>query len=132
MTPDEAKAEREAIAFGEAIQKSLDNNTRAIREVRLWKERIARRFAISISLIIVSFLLVAATLVKVDQEKIDACRGSNAVRSESVGLWSYLVHISPPPPHETPAEARRRQDTIHAFMARVRIVYHPIKCTGIF
>lgn len=132
MTPDEFKAEREARAFGEAIEESLNRNTAAIKEVTRWRARIARRFYIAISLVVVAFLVVGLTLVKLNQEKLAACQGTNAVRAEATGLWAYLIHLSAPPPNETPAEAKRREDTISAFMTRVDVVYKPSTCKGIF
>lgn len=63
---------------------------------------------------------------------VQLCQAGNESRAQQVSLWDHLVAISRPPPHETPAQARKRLATTRAFLAYIRKVFAPRNCTGRF
>lgn len=56
------------------------------------------------------------------------CAAGNESRAQQVRLWAYLIVLSPPPPHETPAARARRENVIREFIAYVRSVFAPRRC----
>jgi hypothetical protein len=58
------------------------------------------------------------------------CLTGNDFRAQQVTLWTHLVAISAPPPHQTPAQQRQRAAMIRAFLAYVRTVFAPRDCNG--
>jgi hypothetical protein len=58
------------------------------------------------------------------------CETGNEARAQQVTLWTHLVQISAPPPHQTPAQARQRAAQIASFLAYVRTVFAPRDCGG--
>ena len=58
------------------------------------------------------------------------CETGNGFRADQVTLWSHLVTISAPPPHETAAQKAARAKTVRAFLAYVRKVFAPRDCTA--
>jgi hypothetical protein len=60
------------------------------------------------------------------------CETSNGFRAQQVTLWTHLIAISPPPPHETAAQKQRRQELIAGLLAYVRKVFKARDCTGSF
>jgi hypothetical protein len=63
---------------------------------------------------------------------VQLCQAGNESRAQQVTLWTHLIAISQPPPHETAAQKRQRQATIRQFLAYVRTVFAPRDCTGRF
>jgi hypothetical protein len=63
---------------------------------------------------------------------VQLCQAGNTSRAQQVTLWTHLVAVSQPPPHETAAERRRRAATIRVFIAYVRKVFAPRNCAGRF
>jgi hypothetical protein len=63
---------------------------------------------------------------------VQLCQAGNESRAQQVTLWTRLVAISQPPPHETAAERRQRAKTIRVFIAYVRRLFAPRNCTGRF
>ena len=58
------------------------------------------------------------------------CETGNGFRADQVTLWTHLVTISAPPPHETAAQKAARAKTVRAFLAYVRTVFKPRDCTA--
>ena len=63
---------------------------------------------------------------------VQLCQAGNTARAQQVTLWTHLVQISQPPPHETAAQKRQRQATIAGFLQFVRQVFKARDCTGSF
>lgn len=63
---------------------------------------------------------------------VQLCQAGNASRAQQVTLWTRLVTLSQPPPHETAAERARRAATIRVFLAYVRRLFAPRNCAGRF
>src|SRR6266581_3653625 len=51
---------------------------------------------------------------------VQLCQAGNESRAQQVTLWTHLIAISQPPPHQTAAQKRQRQATIRKFLAYVR------------
>jgi hypothetical protein len=60
------------------------------------------------------------------------CETSNDFRAQQITLWTHLIAISTPPPHETAAQKRQRQALIAEFLGFVRKVFAPRDCTANF
>ena len=58
------------------------------------------------------------------------CVTANESRMQQITLWTHLVAISTPPPHETPAQRATRAQRTRQFLAYVRKVFAPRDCTG--
>ena len=58
------------------------------------------------------------------------CETGNGFRADQVTLWTHLVTVSTPPPHETAAQKAARAKTVSAFLAYVRTVFKPRDCTA--
>ena len=56
------------------------------------------------------------------------CLSGNESRMQQITLWTHLVAISAPPPHETPAARARRAELTREFLAYVRKVFAPRDC----
>jgi hypothetical protein len=63
---------------------------------------------------------------------VQLCQAGNESRAQQVTLWTHLIAISRPPPHETAAQKRQRQALIREFLAYVRKVFAPRNCTTSF
>jgi uncharacterized membrane protein len=59
------------------------------------------------------------------------CQAGNGFRSDQVQLWTFVIRISSPPPHETPAAKAQREKTVRAFEAYVRKVFKPHNCQAV-
>ena len=57
------------------------------------------------------------------------CQAGNDSRAQQVTLWTHLVQISTPPPHETAAQKAQRAKTITAFLRYVRHVFAARNCS---
>lgn len=60
------------------------------------------------------------------------CEAANESRAQQVTLWTHLIGISAPPPHQTAAQKAARVKLITGFLAYVRKVFAPRDCTGRF
>lgn len=58
------------------------------------------------------------------------CQASNESRVQQITLWTHLVKISAPPPHQTAAQKQQRETLTRKFLAYVRTVFAPRDCTG--
>lgn len=63
---------------------------------------------------------------------VQLCQAGNESRAQQVTLWTHLVAISAPPPHETAAQRSARAELIRQFLAYVRTVFRPRNCTTSF
>jgi len=91
-------------------------------------------------LFILAFLLAGASFwlsVRTVQGQIASrasvvqlCRAGNESRAQQVTLWTHLVGISAPPPHETAAQRQKRQQLTRQFLAYVHQVFAPRDCTA--
>jgi hypothetical protein len=63
---------------------------------------------------------------------VQLCEAGNESRAQQVTLWTRLVAISQPPPHETAAERRQRAKTIRVFIAYVRKLFAKRDCATRF
>lgn len=63
---------------------------------------------------------------------VQLCQSGNESRAQQITLWSHLVAISTPPPHQTPAEQARRRAATISFLRYVRQVFAPRNCTTTF
>lgn len=59
---------------------------------------------------------------------VQLCQAGNESRAQQVTLWTHLVQISAPPPHETAAQKRQRAALVREFLAYVRRVFAPRDC----
>ena len=100
--------------------------------VQAWKVKATRRGALSIIIAVLLFLATGAAFWVVNDNKVSQCQGTNQVRAQAAGLWDYLVHISPPPAHETAAARAAQAALVAEFLRRVDHVYKPVQCQGIF
>lgn len=57
------------------------------------------------------------------------CQSGNEFRAQQRQLWSFLIHISPPPPNETAAQRIARVHLTNQFLAYVDKVNAPRNCT---
>ena len=63
---------------------------------------------------------------------VQLCQAGNESRAQQVTLWTHLIAISQPPPHQTAAQRAKRQALIREFLGYVRKVFAPRDCTGRF
>lgn len=99
------------------------------------------RYAV-VFLFVLSFLLAAGSYglstaavrraVSSRASVVQLCQLGNESRAQQVTLWERLVAISPPPPHQTPAQARAREKLISEFLGFVRREFAPRNCTRTF
>ena len=93
-------------------------------------------------LFVLAFLLAAASFwlsVRTVQGQIHSrasvvqlCQAGNESRAQQVTLWTHLVSISAPPPHETAAQKAVRETRIRQFLGYVRQVFAPRNCKASF
>ena len=57
------------------------------------------------------------------------CQAGNESRAQQITLWTHLVAISAPPPHESAAARAKRQALVREFLAFVHQVFAPRDCT---
>jgi hypothetical protein len=101
--------------------------------------RATRAFA---SLLVLMFLLAGASWwlsvraihgeITSRASVVQLCQAGNESRAQQVTLWTHLIEISQPPPHETAAQKRQRQALIAGFLAYVRKVFAPRDCAARF
>ena len=63
---------------------------------------------------------------------VQLCQAGNESRAQQVTLWTHLIAISQPPPHETAAQKQQRQATIRVFLGYVRKVFKARDCAVSF
>ena len=63
---------------------------------------------------------------------VQLCQAANESRAQQVTLWTHLVAISQPPPHETAQGRAQRHRLIREFLAFVHRVFAPRNCTQKF
>jgi hypothetical protein len=95
-----------------------------------------------VTLFVLSFLLSGAAYwlavravdgqVRSRASVVQLCQAGNESRAQQVTLWTHLVAISAPPPHETPAQKQRRQKLTREFLAYVREVFKARNCAASF
>lgn len=57
------------------------------------------------------------------------CQSGNEFRAEQVQLWEFLISVSRPPPHETPAMKTQREKVTRLFVAHIHQVFKPRDCS---
>jgi len=63
---------------------------------------------------------------------VQLCMAGNESRAQQITLWTHLVSISAPPPHETATQKAVREARIRQFLGYVRQVFAPRNCTASF
>src|SRR5689334_7393606 len=63
---------------------------------------------------------------------VQLCQAGNESRAQQVTLWTHLVAISAPPPHETAAQKAVREARVREFLAYVHHVFAPRNCAASF
>ena len=99
------------------------------------------RYAV-VFLFVLSFLLAAGSYglstaavrraVSSRASVVQLCQLGNESRAQQVTLWTRLVAIAQPPPHESAVARARRLATIRAFLGFVRHEFAPRNCTRTF
>ena len=78
-------------------------------------------------------LLFTSTLVgRVNATKASVtqlCEAGNEARQQQIDLWAFIIQISPPPPHETKAQAAQRRHVLHQFALHLHTIFAPRDCT---
>jgi hypothetical protein len=57
------------------------------------------------------------------------CQAGNEARQQQIDLWAFVIQISPPPPHQTPAQAAQRAHVLHRFALRLHKIFAPRNCS---
>jgi hypothetical protein len=93
-----------------------------------------------VTLFVLAFVLAGASFwlsvrtvqgqVRSRASVVQLCQAGNESRAQQVTLWTHLVAISTPPPHETAAQKQRRQKLTREFLAYVRKVFAPRNCAA--
>ena len=128
---DTDKDIRELSAVMGEISGELEANTKAIKDVRSWESRAARGALIALIVAVLAFAGVGWAFWQLNADRVQSCERSNQIRRESVQLWDFIVVVSKPPPHETPAERRQREALTQRFVDKVHEVYKTTSCTGL-
>jgi hypothetical protein len=63
---------------------------------------------------------------------VQLCETGNGFRAQQVTLWTHLIAISQPPPHQTAAQRKQREALTRKFLAYVRTVFAKRDCAGRF
>ena len=63
---------------------------------------------------------------------VQLCQAGNESRAQQITLWTHLVAISAPPPHESAAQRARREALVRQFFAFVRKVFAARDCGANF
>ena len=106
------------------------------RQYRTVSQGTARAFVILAAVAVIiagasSWLAVRAVQGEIRSRAsvVQLCRAGNEARAQQVTLWTHLVQISAPPPHQTAAQKTQRARTIAAFLAYVRHVFAARDCS---
>ena len=62
---------------------------------------------------------------------VQLCQSGNEARAEQRQLWNYIIAISQPPPHQTPAEKADHARRLLLFEAKLNKTFAPRDCTHI-
>ena len=57
------------------------------------------------------------------------CQSGNEARQQQIDLWTFIIQISRPPPHQTKAEAAQRLHVLHTFAVHLHTIFAPRDCT---
>jgi hypothetical protein len=63
---------------------------------------------------------------------VQLCQAGNESRAQQVTLWTHLIAISQPPPHETAAQKQKRQALVREFLGYVRQIFKARNCAVSF
>jgi hypothetical protein len=63
---------------------------------------------------------------------VQLCQAGNESRAQQVTLWTHLVAMSAPPPHQTAAQKRQRAALTRDFLGYVREIFKARDCTANF
>jgi hypothetical protein len=105
----------------EASQERDEVNARHGRRNSKW---IAFDIAVTIALAVLGYLSVHAvdSASQANSAQLALCQSGNDARAKQVGLWEYVIHISPPP---KTAQARKG---ITDFEAYLHTLFRPRDC----
>ena len=79
-----------------------------------------------------NLLFTSALVHRVNANKVtitQLCEAGNEARQQQIDLWAFIIQISPPPPHETKAHAKQREQVLHRFALRLHTIFAPRDCT---
>src|SRR5947207_15942808 len=85
-------------------------------------------FILTLTLAGANLLFTAALVHRAEANTasiVQLCESGNEARAQQVVLWTHLVVISHPPPHESVAARTRRVKTPREFIAYVRTGFKP-------
>ena len=88
-------------------------------------------FCLSFALATGNFLWNASQVRQIRQaaaSTVQLCRSGNEARAQQVQLWTHLIEISMPPPHQTARQREERARTIREFETYVHKVFAPRNC----
>ena len=89
-------------------------------------------FCLTLALATVNLLFTSTLVHRVDANKVSltqACEAGNRARQDQINLWAFIIQISPPPPHETKAQAAQRRHVLHQFALHLHTIFAPRDCT---
>ena len=88
-------------------------------------------FCVAIGLTAGSYALTVSAIHRSERaaaSEAQLCQAGNTAREQQIGLWSYIIHISRPPPHETAAQRAQREKTVRVFLAHLHKIFAPRNC----
>ena len=59
------------------------------------------------------------------------CQSGNEARQQQIDLWAFVIQISPPPAHQSAAEAVQRAHVLHRFALRLHKIFAERDCAKI-
>jgi hypothetical protein len=89
-------------------------------------------FVVMIILTGVSYALESNAISKAQRNTASItqlCQLGNDSRAQQIRLWQFVISISRPPRHETPAQERRRQADLRTFEAFLHRIFKPRNCS---
>lgn len=130
---------RELDALLQGIRAEMHSNTAAINATRRWKQRVARAALATAIAAVLAFTATGVALWKVHQNteaihasQLDACAIANTLRAREVKLWEHAIAASRPPPGQTPAQRRQRQQLTASFLVFVTRTFRPLDCQRLY
>ena len=63
---------------------------------------------------------------------VQLCQAGNESRAQQVTLWTHLIAVSAPPPHQTATQKAARAKLTRQFIAYVKTVFRPRDCAARF
>jgi hypothetical protein len=134
--------EQELYGLIEAIGKNLQANTKAILEVKRWRDRAARAALIAVICTGLAFAAGGLALWQVNentnsihQAQLDNCMTiGNTLRAREVQLWEHVIKVSmrSSPRGETPAEHRARARQGALFLAYIKLTFRQVNCAQLY